>query len=366
MTVRSSWPGPTGQTGTTEARKAISGLFASDSTGAVRAGVLSPVNTQLLVARTDLNVDIAALQAVAVQFGGAILIANDGVVQLPSPLVSPPAGINYYVVYAKQNESVSPGTDPNNTPVVGAALSTSDFATARTSMPTGAVEIGTVQIPSGVTATNASGVAVTTTATYTAAAGGVVLVRNATELAAWTPADSSLAFRLDTGTLYTRAGGAWSPSAGVMPVIDVVVGTSIAVASGGSANVNLWSAPGSGQSIVQPAGTEWFTYNPTTGDITCVKAGRYQITARLAVQPASGGAAQAYLIRGGSPTDVLTLDSVNAHSSQQTMLKLDVASVLLVAGASLRVWISSVTAALTVGGTARAQGEFSIRYLGPS
>jgi hypothetical protein len=30
------------------------------------------------------------------------------------------------------------------------------------------------------------------------------------------------------------------------------------------------------------------------------------------------------------------------------------------------VWISSVTAALTVGGTARAQGEFSIRYLGPS
>jgi hypothetical protein len=202
MTVRSSWPGPSGQTGTTEARKALSGLFASDSTGAVRAGVLSPVNTQLLAARTDLNVDIAAFQAVAVQFGGAILFANDGVVQLPSPLVSPPAGINYYVVYAKQNESVSPGTDANNTPVVGAALSTSDFATARTSMPTGAVEIGTVQIPSGVT--------VTTTAKYTAAAGGLVPFRNAGERDAWSPRPGQVGYLIDSAQLTTFDGAVWS------------------------------------------------------------------------------------------------------------------------------------------------------------
>ena len=213
MTLRKSWPGPTSVTSTTDARYDLSGLIESNTSGVARAGLFPTSLAAVVTARADLNVNIAAFQAVAVQYGGPILVANDGTAQLPSPLVSPASGTNYYVVFAKQNEQTSPGTDANDLSVFGAALSTTSFALARATLPTGAIELATVQVPSGVSATNAGGVTITQTAQYTTSEGGVLPVRNSTELAAWTPADGSLAWQIDAAALLARRGGQWTPAA---------------------------------------------------------------------------------------------------------------------------------------------------------
>jgi hypothetical protein len=219
MALTNSWPGVNAAATTTDARKDLAGLIETDSTGAARAGVFPSHTNALVSARTDMNLDIGIFQAAAVQFGGPVLLANDAVAQLPSPLVSPGAGTNFYVVYAKQNESTAPGTDANNNKVLGTVLSTTSFALARsggtrmdasgTGLPTGAIELATVQMPTAKTATNQSGVVITQTYQFTAAEGGVVVVRNATELAAWTPADGALAYNLATQCRHRRVGGAW-------------------------------------------------------------------------------------------------------------------------------------------------------------
>lgn len=219
MAVTNSWPGVNGLTTSLDARKALAGLIETDTTGAARPGIFPAGLTSLVSARSDLNVDIAAFQACAVQFGGPVLYTNDAVAQLPSPLVSPTSGTNYYVVYSKINESVSPGTDANNNRVLGTVLSTTSFTLARsggarmdgsgTGLPAGANELATVQMPSGKTATNASGVVITPTFQFTATEGGTVLLRNQADQDAWAPNDGAEAYRLDLAAKMRRVGGVW-------------------------------------------------------------------------------------------------------------------------------------------------------------
>jgi hypothetical protein len=84
-------------------------------------------------------------------------------------------------------------------------------------------------MPTGKTATNQSGVVITQTFPYTAAEGGVVVVRNSTELAAWAPADGAMAWQIDTSTTWTRVGGQWASS---MKKIRTVAGTASGSLSG--------------------------------------------------------------------------------------------------------------------------------------
>lgn len=360
MTLQPSWPGVTGLASTTATRKNLAGLIETDTSGNARGGVFPAHLNALVTARSDMNVDIAAFQAAAVQFGGPILISNDGTIQLPSVLVSPASGTNYYVVYVKQNESTSPGTDANNNLVAGAALSTVSFAAARGSLPTGALELATVQMPSGKTSTNASGVTITPTFQYTAAEGGVVMLRSQTEQDAWTPSDGSWAYRIDEGVTYRRTGGAWVPASG--PFIDLIGGNTIT--SSGSSNVNIWSAPGSGDSV---ATSGWFSYEPSSGDIRVLKAGRYEIEARVAISPVSGATVSMHLIKNGTPANIIAQDSLVPSASYGGIAKLSVLSVLLNQNDTIRAWVPSGGVSggpVTVGGTGRGLCEFRIRAVG--
>lgn len=217
MTLRNSWPGPSGVTTTTDARIDLGGMIDDFVAGTPRVGVFPSNLNAIVTARTDMNVDIAAFAGVANQFGGPILLANDGTIQLPAVLVSPASGTNFYVIYVKQDESTSPGTDADNLTKAGSVLSTVSFAAARATLPTGAFELATVQVPTGVSATNAGGVTITQTFVYTVPEGGLLPVRNSTELAAWTPADGSPAWQLDVGQLWVRQGGAWILVGGAAP-----------------------------------------------------------------------------------------------------------------------------------------------------
>ncbi|WP_294978355.1 hypothetical protein [uncultured Microbacterium sp.] len=362
MTLTNSWPGVGNAATTTDARKNLAGLIETSAGGGVLSGVFPAGVGALVTARADLNVDIQPFQGVAVQFGGPVLLANDGVIQLPSALVSPASGTNYYVVYVKQNEATAPGTDANNNRVAAVTLSTASIAAARGLLPQGALELATVTLPSGKTATNQSGVIIAATHRFTATEGGTVLVRNSSELSAWAPADGATAYQLDTQTFYVRRAGFWVAGA---PTIDVVAGITRTIT--GSVNVELWSVPNTGESIM--TGGDWFDYDPATGDITCKRDGRYSIEARLAVA-ASGNSPQpevaVYIIRNGTPTDILTQDAVMTRPSFSTMAKLSVASIFLAAGTKLRVWVPSggVIGSVTLGGAGRGNGEFAVKFLG--
>jgi hypothetical protein len=131
MALTNAWPGVSGAATTTDARKDLAALVEADTSGNARAGIFPSHLNPIVIARSDMNVDIGIFQGAAVQFGGPILFGNDAVAQLPSVLVSPASGSNFYVVYAKQNESTAPGSDANNNRVLGTVLSTTSFALAR-------------------------------------------------------------------------------------------------------------------------------------------------------------------------------------------------------------------------------------------
>lgn len=174
----------------------------------------------------------------------------------------------------------------------------------------------------------------------------------------------------DTGIGYSRKGGSWVPAFGLQPEIALYP-TGSAVAVNGAANVNYWATIGSGGSSATPG---WFTYDPTTGDVTCVRSGRYAITARLVVAatPEWTGtdgqkrdqALVAYLVRNGSGTDILAQDSVRTHPTYATMIKLDIGTIPLSAGEKVRMYIAATSASLNIGGAGRVAGELNIRYLG--
>ncbi|AUG28732.1 hypothetical protein [Microbacterium hominis] len=161
------------------------------------------------------------------------------------------------------------------------------------------------------------------------------------------------------------------------PTIDLVSG--VARTPGGSLNVDVWSVPGTGESV---ATSGWFTYNAATGDITVLNAGRYAVEARLAVASAAAypdpadpsktkqPAIAVYIIRDGIETQILTQDSVETHPTFSKMVKLSIPSISLAANTKLRVWIPGggvlvpSGGTVGVGGVGRANGEFMVRSLG--
>jgi len=192
----------------------------------------------------------------------------------------------------------------------------------------------------------------------------------------WATANPSL---LTTGDVAMIAGkeyrwfGSWLSTD---PTIDLAAG--IARSAGGSINVDVWSVPGTGESV---ATSGWFTYDAATGDITVVNTGRYAVEARLAVAAAASyvdpadsktkqPAIAVYIIRNGDPTQILTQDSVETHPTFSKMAKLSIGSISLAAGTKLRVWVPTGGVAIpsggsvSVGGGGRANGEFMIRSLG--
>lgn len=212
MTVRKAIPAKKAATDADDTRYDFRNLVTCNADGSPRGGVTSPVGVALVTSTATMNVAVAGFSAVAVRDGGAILLANDGTVNVLLD-AAPAANSRIDVIYVKQNDSSSTVTTPdaNDTPVITFVKGTAAASPVKPAVPTGAVELATVQIPAGATATNAGGVVITQTAQFTAAPGGVVAVRNGTELTAFAAADSARAYRLDIGSEYQRIAGSWRP-----------------------------------------------------------------------------------------------------------------------------------------------------------
>jgi hypothetical protein len=190
MTLRVGHPSKKGATDTSDARLDFRNRYVCNADGSPRGGVTSPIGVALLSATATMNVSVGAFSAVTVRDGGVVEMANDGPVNVL--LDAPPSSQSRIdVVYVKQNDSSSTVSvpDANDLPVFGVLKGVASATPVkRTDLPAGAEEIGTVLIPSTATATNSSGVVITTTCRFTAAAGGKVPFRTLADLQAWTTA----------------------------------------------------------------------------------------------------------------------------------------------------------------------------------
>lgn len=192
-------------------RRDIESEIAHDASGNIRSGVYPIYGTSPILSATSdsgpMTVDVAPFLA-GLDRNGLVRVHNYGTynVQISA---APGSGSRWSVVYVKQRESASPMSDGADGPVVDKVESTSSLSAARASIPAGGEEIGYVQVPAGVTTTNAVGVVVSTTIPFTAAQGGVVALRDSTEQAAWEPAPGSPAYRLDIDVALVRGSSGW-------------------------------------------------------------------------------------------------------------------------------------------------------------
>ena len=239
MTIRKGLPAKLALTDADDTRYLFSGLFVCNSDGSPRSGVLSPVGTNLVTATATMNVSVNRFHGTGVRDGGNILLANDGAANVLLD-AAPGANSRIDVVYAKQNDASATVTVPDgdNTPVLTFVKGTAGAVPVKPALPVGAVELATVLIPSGATATNSGGVIITQTAAFTAAAGGVVTFRTKTALDLWTTAqkDQQTVVLADSSR-WRWSGSAWASLGASGWTTWATAPTGITVGAGGSASL---------------------------------------------------------------------------------------------------------------------------------
>lgn len=214
-------------------RRTTLGLFARNSDGTARVGVLPAHSNPIVTGRASMGYDIAAFNAVTARTAaGAEQIANDGSVTVTTT-PAPGANSRIDVIWVRAQFQIL--GDANNDVVFGVTQGTAAVSPTKPAIPAGALEFATATIPSTATTTLSSGVVITNTFQYTAAAGGVVRLRNSVEQAAWTPQEGTLAYRMDTEQLIVyvpdAAAPGWHHVAG-KPVLDAITFTGIYSSSG--------------------------------------------------------------------------------------------------------------------------------------
>ncbi|WGD36832.1 hypothetical protein [Lysinibacter sp. HNR] len=212
MVIRNSFPTglPTGLP-VLDTRQALAGLIARDTQGRVRAGVLPVHLNALVTGRSTMAYSVADMTLVTSRVaGGSELWRVDGT-EVVTTTAAPTANARLDVIYARARFSSS--ADTSNAPELGVAQGTVApiNSLVKPAIPPGAVELAMAQVSAGATSTQGTGVVITQSAPYTSTAGGVVIVRTAMELAAWSPPEGSLAYCIADTSTYRRASGVWNP-----------------------------------------------------------------------------------------------------------------------------------------------------------
>jgi hypothetical protein len=207
VTIRKGLPAKLALTDANDTRYLFSGLVVCNVDGSPRGGVLSPVNVNLVTSSATMNVSVARFQGAAVRDGGIILLANDGAANVLLD-AAPGANSRIDVIYAKQND----------------ASGTAGAVPVKPTLPVGALELATVLIPSGATATNSAGVVITQTAEFTASSGGTVSFRTKTAMdAVTTLVYGSSAVVLADGARYVRGASTWVSTLAAFSATDATV-----------------------------------------------------------------------------------------------------------------------------------------------
>jgi len=192
-------------------RRVYQGRYARNSDGTARLGVLPAHTNPLVTGRASMGYDIGAFNAVTARTAAGVEeIANDGTVTATTT-AAPGSNSRIDVIWVRAQFGSPVSSDGSNDVVFGVTQGTPAASPSKPAIPAGALELATATVPSTATTTQSSGVVITQTYQYTAAAGGTVLMRNRVELEAWSAPAGATARTLDTDLEWVRRP---APSAG--------------------------------------------------------------------------------------------------------------------------------------------------------
>lgn len=211
MTVsRGLWVPLNGTAGTTdvEARLADAALFAENSPGVPRSGLLNPP-TLVVTGTGTMNYSIAPCKPVNARTVGEGVYrwSIDGATTVPTT-AAPGSNSRIDIIWTKQNDLAK--GDADNMAIAGVSQGVAAAVPSPPVIPTGAVELARATVPALVTGTSSA--SIVQTFAHTALRGTPVPVRNATERGTITsPAPGTQVRRLDTTTLDVEewSGTAW-------------------------------------------------------------------------------------------------------------------------------------------------------------
>lgn len=182
-------------------------------TGVVYAGVLALVQPTATTA-PSMTVTVAPFHFVAQKAAAeGVYVGSSPATVTVDVAAAPGSNSRIDVVYVMQRDSGST-TAPDGTiqGEVGVVTGTAAVTPAKPAIPAGAVEVGTVTVAAGATATTGAQVTVATTCLWTAPLGSPVPVRSAAERDALTQYGGLRALRLDVNYIEHSDGYAWKPA----------------------------------------------------------------------------------------------------------------------------------------------------------
>lgn len=207
MTLRNSIFAVSGAASFLDARRDMAGLFACDVNENPVAGILDAPDILVSGVSSGMKLTVAPFQAVLARYG-ALLISNDGDYTL-SLSAAPSANSRIDAVYVKQNEKDSPMSDSSNGPIIGVVTGSAAATPQAPTIPSGALLLAYVTIPSGVSNTTASGVVIQQKFPHAAVKGGVPAVRTVADLNALNMRDYSTVKVLADNVEYVRKNDTW-------------------------------------------------------------------------------------------------------------------------------------------------------------
>lgn len=246
-----------GATTPLDARMMDSARFVKTTAGNVRTGVIwtSAASGNVIGSTSTMNVVVVAADFLLSRAAtdGAVVITNNGSMNVLLD-TAPSSNSRIDVVWLKQNDSTQ--GDGTSVAAFGKTTGTAAASPTKPSIPVGALELATVVVPAGVTATNASGVSITNTFQYAAPVGGPIRYRSEAEMRADVSnvASGTSAYVAGGGEFYSR-GSYWSRvDATSFAVIQAQTDQSIA--SGTTANTLGGSGPSASTSdaVLLPVG----------------------------------------------------------------------------------------------------------------
>lgn len=185
-------------------------LVTGNSDGSPRTGVLGHANASIVTTAATMDVNVAAAEFVTSKgkADGVAVFTNDGTVAVPIT-AAPVSNSRITVIWVKHNDDTT--GDATSTPVFGTTDGVAEASPVKPAIPTGALELATIRVYSGTTATNGGSNTLTNTYQMTAARGGVVGFRAKADMTAWAnPTPGQPAYVTVNSELYEWTGAAWT------------------------------------------------------------------------------------------------------------------------------------------------------------
>ena len=180
-----------------------------NSDGSPRPGLLDGDGRAIVTALATMDVAVAAADFVTTKgtADGVAIFTNDGTVNV-AITAAPASNSRIDVVWVRHQDNTT--GDGASTPIFGVTAGVAAASPTKPAIPTGALELATIRVYAGTTATNGGANVTTNTYQMTASRGGIVPFRTVAEINAWTnPRNGQRAVAIDTGRTALRVAGAW-------------------------------------------------------------------------------------------------------------------------------------------------------------